>query len=176
MLLALFVVLAISAVACSRPPKDDPNSAFDGPPLTEPDAIRKFDFAGAESVAAAARFTNSTPDVAAIIFADVTGDGQEEAIVPFSTGGNQGYAMYQVYKINKTQPSLVLTRNADRKSASGIRMTVADGVLTETTGVFANEDPLCCPSQLKQTTFKWDGSKMDVASEKVIANPNAPKS
>lgn len=172
----ILLSLAVLMIACSRPEREKPDDPFDGPPLTEPDAIRQFEFATSSTVQAGGQLTNTTPDIAALIYADVTGDGQEEAIIPFSTGGSQGYVFYQVYRINRTGPELVLSRNADRNSVGGIRMTVPDGVLTETTGVFANEDPLCCPSQLKQTTFKWDGTRLAVATENVVANPNAPKS
>lgn len=176
LLSVLGLILTIAAVACSRPSRENAGVITPGPVLTAPDAIRQFDFASSDAIRAASQFTNSTPDFQATIYADVTGDGQEEAIIPFSSGGSQGYVLYHVYRINRSVPDLILTRNADRTNPNGIRMTVVNGVLTETSGVFANEDPLCCPSQLRQVTFKWDGTKLQIASENVVPNPNAAKS
>jgi hypothetical protein len=46
------------------------------------------------------------------------------------------------------------------------------GALREATGVYAAEDPLCCPSELRLTTFHWDGTTLQVAGERKVAQPN----
>ena len=32
-------------------------------------------------------------------------------------------------------------------------------------GVMGPSDPLCCPSELRTTTFRWDGNHLQVESE-----------
>jgi hypothetical protein len=49
------------------------------------------------------------------------------------------------------------------------------GALRESAGVYAAEDPLSCPSQLRMTTFRWDGSTLQVAGEHKVEQPDKAK-
>jgi hypothetical protein len=42
-------------------------------------------------------------------------------------------------------------------------------------GEFGPEDPLCCPSMLHETTFRWDGTAFAIAHEEHVTNPDAGK-
>jgi hypothetical protein len=114
-------------------------------------------------------------DEGATLYADLTGDRREEAIVPVSSQGTLGNIAYLVLRLDSGKPEVVLTRTVDRTSASGLQMSVEDGVLVETRGVYGPEDPFCCPSQLRQTTFHWDGSKLQVEAENVVKQPGRAK-
>jgi hypothetical protein len=46
-------------------------------------------------------------------------------------------------------------------------MAAEEGVLHESRGVYGAEDPLCCPSQLRETTFRWDGDALQVDEERL---------
>ena len=114
-------------------------------------------------------------DSGAIVYADLTGDLREEAIVPVTSQGTLGNIGYLVFTFESGQPEAVLTRTVDRTSASGLQMSVEEGVLLETRGVFGPDDPFCCPSQLRETTFRWDGSLLQVESEVVVQQDPGPK-
>ena len=110
-----------------------------------------------------------------VVYGDVTGDRREDALVPIASGGTLGNTAYLVFVPNAGNAGLVLTRTVDRSSAGGLKMTIEDGVLVETTAVYGNEDPLCCPSGLRRTTFRWDGSRLQVAREEQVKQTPGPK-
>jgi hypothetical protein len=111
----------------------------------------------------------------AILYADLTGDQREEAIVPVTSLGTLGNIGYLVFTLDDGKPVTILTRTIDRTAASGLQMSVDDGVLLETRGVFGPDDPFCCPSQLRETTFRWDGSLMQVKDEVLVQQDPGPK-
>lgn len=114
-------------------------------------------------------------DSPAVLYADLTGDLREEAVVPVSSQGTLGNIGYLVYTLADGDPEVILTRTVDRSSASGLQMAVEDGVLMETRGVYGPDDPFCCPSQLRQTTFQWDGSRLQVETEQLVQQDPGPK-
>jgi hypothetical protein len=105
-----------------------------------------------------------------IIFADLTGDGAEEAVVPISSGGTGGNVAYAVfgYRGGDLEEFLVV-----RPEAGRVMVSVEGGVLVETQPVYAPEDPLCCPSQLRHTYYRWDGSELVVDHEETETVPSA---
>jgi hypothetical protein len=105
----------------------------------------------------------------------VTGDLREDAIVPVTSQGTLGNIGYVVYTLEGGKPHVVLTRTVDRTSASGLQMSTEDGVLLETRGVYGPDDPFCCPSQLRETTFRWDGSQLQVDNEVLVQQDPGPK-
>jgi hypothetical protein len=110
-----------------------------------------------------------------VLYADLTGDRREEAIVPVTSQGTLGNIAYLVFRLDSGKPDVVLTRTVDKSSASGLQMTAEDGVLLETRGVYGPEDAFCCPSQLRETTFRWDGSQLQVLSEDLVQQPPRAK-
>jgi hypothetical protein len=114
-------------------------------------------------------------DKASTLYADLTGDRREEAIVPVTSEGTLGNIAYLVLKLDSGKPQVVLTRTMDSTSASGLQMSVNEGVLLETRGVYGPEDPFCCPSQLRETTFHWDGARLQVESEQLVQRPPGAK-
>lgn len=111
----------------------------------------------------------------AVLYADLTGDRREEAIVPVASQGTLGNVGYLVFTLEAGKPEVVLTRTVDRTSAGGLQMSVENGVLLETRGVFGPDDPFCCPSQLRETTFAWDGSQLQVDNEVLVQQDPGPK-
>jgi hypothetical protein len=105
-----------------------------------------------------------------IIFADLTGDGVDEAVVPISSGGTGGDVAYAVfgYRGGDLEKILVVKPEAGR-----VMVSVEDGVLVETQPVYAPEDPLCCPSQLRHTYYRWDGSELVVDHQETEKVPSA---
>jgi len=105
-----------------------------------------------------------------IIFADLTGDGVDEAVVPISSGGTGGDVAYAVfgYQGGELEKLLVVKPEAGR-----VTVSVEGGVLVETQPVYAPEDPLCCPSQLQHTYYRWDGSGLIVDHQETEKVPSA---
>ena len=110
-----------------------------------------------------------------IVYGDVTGDLREEALVPESSGGTLGNVAYLVFTASGSNASLVLTRTPDRGNAGGLKMTIEDGVLIESAAEFGPSDPLCCPSVTRRTSFRWDGSKLQVLREDRVQATPGPK-
>jgi hypothetical protein len=151
------------------------------PPMPiDPGAIRRVDFTNDSSVQTALRQLGSG-EVATreILFADLTGDGREEAVVPVTSDGTVGNIAYLVFTMKPDGTSLILTRRLERGSAGGLRMTLDTGsgraVLVETAAEYGAEDPFCCPTVLRRTTFRWDGSQLQVEREEKTQAPPGPK-
>jgi hypothetical protein len=179
-ILSLSLLIGFGALllvtACG--PADDKRSSSQEA-LSVPDdaaAVRGIDFRQVGAVQTMlAQLGSAGIERADIIFEDLTGDQREEAVVPVGSGGSLGNVAYLVFTMKSGSPSLILTRTGDRSTASGLRMTVDHGVLQETVGVYGNEDPLCCPSQLRTTTFRWDGNRLQVDREITEAQAAGPK-
>ena len=48
-------------------------------------------------------------------------------------------------------------------------------VLVETAAEYGDEDPFCCPTVLRRTTFRWDGSQLQVEREQKTQATPSPK-
>jgi len=105
-----------------------------------------------------------------IVFADLTGDGVEEAVVPISSGGTGGNVAYAVFGYQGGDLEELL---AVRPEAGRVTVSVEDGVLVDTQPVYAPEDPLCCPSQLRHRYYRWDGGELVVDYEITEKVPSA---
>ncbi len=139
-------------------------------------AIRAIDFEQVDVLQELlAQLGTGAIETAAILFADLTGDQREEAIVPVTSQGTLGNIGYVILRLESGAPEAILTRTVDRTAASGLQMSLEDGALLETRGVYGPEDPFCCPSQLRKTTFQWDGTLLQVKDEVLVQQEPGPK-
>ncbi|MGE0057280.1 MAG: hypothetical protein AB7P33_14460 [Dehalococcoidia bacterium] len=159
--------------ACGGSDDDvSPTTQPSGTPPADADAIRDVDMTQQKDVAAAiTRIGGGSVAKNEIVYADLTGDQREEAVVPITSGGTMGNLSYLIFTPSAGGATLLLTRNLDPSSPSGITMAVENGILVEYIGEYGPEDPMCCPSVLRRTTFKWDGSKLQVAGEERQQRP-----
>lgn len=171
----LFAILSIFAIACGN--GDDSGGASSQPkPPDDSQAIRGVDFEGLDVLHdMIAQLGSGAVESGAVVYTDLTGDQREEAIVPVTSQGTLGNIGYVVFTLQSGKPAVVLTRTVDRSAASGLQMSIEDGVLLETRGVFGPDDPFCCPSQLRETTFRWDGSQLQVQDEVLVQQDPGPK-
>ena len=109
------------------------------------------------------------------LYVDVTGDRREEAFIPISSGGTLGNLAYLGFTLKGDTPILILTRTLDRSNAGGLRLLLEDGRLVENSGEYGPQDPNCCPSVMRKTYFRWDGSRLQVEKEEKVANPAGQK-
>jgi len=100
-----------------------------------------------------------------IAYLDLTEDGEEEAVIPIGSGGESGDIAVFVYGYQDGQLAELL-----RVLPEGSTMSVetGEGALTIVQPVYAEGDPLCCPSQLRRTTYEWDGTVLAVASDETV--------
>jgi hypothetical protein len=168
--LLIVLILAVAfSIACGDGGAPDAEPA-EPPPPGDTDAIRGVDFQSVPEVQTLLRQLGSARvDADSIIYGDLTGDQREEAAVPIDSGGSLGNVAFLVFSHRAGVPAVILTRTLD--SSSGIVMRVEGGKLIETRGEFGPEDPFCCPSKLRQTSFRWDGTVLQVEREEMITNP-----
>lgn len=170
-------MLAGASLACG-----DGGASSSKPTPTPHDAaaIRRVDLTKEPAIETTLRQLGSGEvAVREVLYADLTGDGLEEAVVPITSGGTVGNIAYVVVTMPKTQPSVILTRRLERGSAGGLKMaldsTSGRPVLIETAAEYGDEDPFCCPSVLRRTSFRWDGSQLQVEREEKTPAPANPK-
>lgn len=96
-----------------------------------------------------------------ILYADVTGDRVDDAIVPVSSGGEGGNIALFVYGY---QPS-GLVELLRVQPEIRLQAVVDNGRLVVTEPVFAPGDPLGFPSQIKVTTYEWNGTALAVVDQ-----------
>lgn len=131
-------------------------------------SIRQVDFAAmpyAKQLVDAAGGGNVAPE--RTVFADITGDGSEDAIVIVESGGTAGDLGAGVYRLIGGVPKL------ERYIAAGGHIEVRLGaVVVAQTGIYQGGDPQCCPSKLREVSWGWDGQQLAIRSDQVIDNPN----
>ena len=137
--------------------------------------IRAVDLARTAPVQKLLDDSGGQVDQSRVIYADLTGDGVEEAVVPISSGGTLGDIAYVVLMNGASGLQEILTSGPSQPNEGGVAVSVADGKLVETRPVYAAEDPNCCPSMFRRTTFAWDGTKLAQQSSETVSNPEGFK-
>jgi hypothetical protein len=104
-----------------------------------------------------------------VIYADVTDDGVDDAIVPISSGGTLGNVAFVVLTPTDNGTEALL-RELPSESG-GLAINVVDGKIVVLQPVYGPDDPECCPSMLRQTTYAWNGAAIALEDVKTIENP-----
>ena len=95
--------------------------------------------------------------------AELTGDGLDEIMTFEDTGGSGACGIARVIS-----PAPGAVTEIFRRSACDTGYTLREGALEMREAVFEPDDPHCCPSAFRTTTFEWDGSELvetDVVEE-----------
>lgn len=136
----------------------------------EASAIREVDFSTVQDVRDFTTENGGEVDPAAILYADLTGDGAEEAIVPVSSGGTLGNLAVFVFSTDIYGAVALL--QVEPQGASGITADLQEGQLFTDEASYRANDPECCPSQITRRYYRWDGSALVVDhEEQIIAEP-----
>jgi hypothetical protein len=106
-----------------------------------------------------------------VIYADLTGDGIDDAVVPISSGGTLGDVAFLVLAPAGAGTKTLL-KVAPKDGAGGLAVAVVDRRLVMTRPIYGPQDPNCCPSSLSKTTYAWDGAAFAVQSVTTEANPS----
>ncbi len=129
-----------------------------------PDAIRDVPLESSEPVVALIEETGGAFAQTNVLYADVTGDGVEEAVVPLASSGTLGYVAFAVLSPDgKGGASALLT--AKPEEAGGFNVAVDGGQIIVVEAVRRPDDPECCPGQLRTTTYAWDGTRLAIESQ-----------
>lgn len=127
-------------------------------------------------------------------FFDVTGDGQDEAVVilKVETGGGAIPQIAYVFTWKDGAPSLLWPfRTGDRadgglkdvRSESGLLVVELFGQdrfllgQTETGKITGDEEQLCCPLYFTRTSYKWNGKNFLMQGKRLtysLSDPSAP--
>jgi hypothetical protein len=107
-------------------------------------------------------------DPRSILFADISGDGQEEAVIWLSSGGTAGNLGLLVYTVANHAPIL-----AD--SLAGYKIGgVADGNrLKVIEPIYQGWEPNCCPSGFFETGYRLQANKLAQVSRDEKPSPEA---
>jgi hypothetical protein len=103
-----------------------------------------------------------------VIYADVTNDGHDDAIVPISVDGTLGNIGFFLVSLRGEEP-LVLLKVFPSESA-GMNVSVEGDKIVQIQPAPGPDDPECCPSQIRRTIYAWNGNA--VAVESVTTEPN----
>lgn len=178
---ALIAALALVACRSSSSGKATPTPAASPSAVataatpvasTTPTAeIRAVDIAALPAVKQVLTDTGGQFDQASVIYADLTGAGQEDAVVPISSGGTLGDIAFLVVAPASGGRATTLLKVVP-SDARGLAVDVVDGKLVMTEPVPGPNDPECCPSQLRETAYAWNGTAFTVESVVTVTNPN----
>ncbi len=172
----LLAPVAILMAACGgggsgkATPGASPTTTAEAPTLTPPSSetatpssgIRQLDPTREPGLRDFLAGSGGQVEPSRITYADLTDDGNEEAVVPVSSGGEGGDKALFVFGQEGAELRELLRVVAD----SSLTAQVTNGRLAVTEPVFAPGDAMCCPSQLRKTTYRWDGSQLVVADQK----------
>jgi hypothetical protein len=132
--------------------------------------IRQQDFAQIPAVSDFIATAGGEVDSGAVIYADVTEDTADDAVVPISSGGEGGYIAIFVFGYGPNGLSELLRVTP----STAVNASVTEGILTVDEAQYGPGDPLCCPSQLLRTTYGWDGAQLVGDTQETVPSENKP--
>jgi hypothetical protein len=181
LLAAIAVALSLAAFAACNgdggedngqtPAATTPGSTTPAMP-TPSGEIRERDLENSPSVQALLSDTGGEYLQEDVIYDDVTADGVDDAIVPVSSGGTLGNVAFVVLTPVEGGVHELLRETPQR--SGGIALEVVDGSLIMIEPVYGPDDPECCPSLLKRTTYAWNGSALLPDGVETVENPDGP--
>ncbi len=182
-----FIVLAVPALAACRStstvsdtPTPGHNSApsapitsspTPGPTPTPSQAIRMLDLKNAPPVQKVIAESGGQFVPSEVVYADLTGDGQEDAVVPISSGGTLGDIAFVVLGATGGNTRTLVSEYP--RDGRGLHVVVFGDKLVVTEAVPGPDDPECCPSQLRKTIYGWNGVTLAIESVSTEPNPGA---
>lgn len=91
------------------------------------------------------------------MFADLTGEGKDDAVVTVDSGGASGVVAVYVFSAGSGRNLRIVYRNQRLYRASA---RVNPGpALVYVTPRWRSGDELCCPSEYRETELKWSAAK-----------------
>ena len=92
-----------------------------------------------------------------VMFADLTGEGKDDAVVTVDSGGAAGVIAVYVFSAGTGKDLKVVYRN--QRLYRGAARINPGPALVYVLPVFKDGDELCCPSEYRETELKWSAAK-----------------
>jgi hypothetical protein len=109
-----------------------------------------------------------------VSYADVIGDGKEDAIVTVAgiTGANRFLGAVFVYTIEKDEPRLLWQHETGDRADGGLRrISVENGMLTLEEYTRSERDGgLCCPKKFIRSSYRWNGEDFEKSKAETLPN------
>ncbi len=159
-----------ATVPATAPATMPPLATTPAPAGTVSSQIRSLDLKQTAPVQQLLKATGGQFVAAQVIYADLTGEGIEDAVVPIASGGTLGDIAYVVLAPTPNGVK-ALPMQKGVTSSGGIAVNVVAGKLIDTRPEYGPNDPNCCPSMLRETTYAWNGKELAVVSTVTVPNP-----
>ncbi len=108
------------------------------------------------------------PNLDKIAYADMDGDGVEEAAIDLLSGGTAGSLAFIVFRQAKPRPQLVTYEEGYK-----LWLETVNGKLNVNQPIYAGWEPNCCPNGLRTTTYVLQGNKLASIAERKEGYPEA---
>lgn len=92
-----------------------------------------------------------------IEFADLTGEGKDDAVVTVDSGGAAGVVALYVFSAGRGSDLKIVYRN--QRLYRGSAQVNPGPALVYSLPQYTASDELCCPSAYRETTLKWSATK-----------------
>lgn len=114
------------------------------------------------------RFGGGEVPVERIEYVDFTGDGVDEAFVVVESGGTMGdFGAVVVQNVGGAPAVLGVIEGARVETRFP---DIGGGVVVSLDGIWEAGDPQCCPSNLRERVYQWDGRAFMVVIDQVVPN------
>jgi hypothetical protein len=106
-----------------------------------------------------------------VLFADLTGDTKEDAVVLVDSGGSAGVIAMYVFSAGTGKDLQIVYRN--QRLYRGQARVDPGPVAVYSMPQYQPGDELCCPSEYRETTLKWSAKRgrFGVGSRRTITAP-----
>lgn len=107
-----------------------------------------------------------------VAYADLTGDGVEEALVVVESGGTAGDLGAAVYRAAAGRVSVLAW--IDRAGHIALRLPNVgpnSAFIAVGQGIYAPGDANCCPSRIREIALRWDGAGFVTMSDQTLPAP-----
>jgi hypothetical protein len=103
-----------------------------------------------------------------VLFADLTGDGKDDAVVTVDSGGAAGIVALYVFSAGTGKDLKVVYRN-QRLYRAAARINPGPA-LVYSLPQYKDGDELCCPSSYRETELKWSAKskRFGVAQRRTV--------
>jgi hypothetical protein len=117
-----------------------------------------------------------------INYGDVTGDGEEEAMVvlPLETRGSAIVYYVYIFTLEQGSPKLLWDFETGDRADGGLRQLSAENgqLVIELYGkdrviggeLYKGDEGLCCPSSFTRALYKWTGNDFQLAGKESLPN------
>lgn len=110
------------------------------------------------------------------VFADLTGDGKSDAVVPVITGGAAGAIAVYVFSTDGAADGKLRAVYRNQELYRAAVAVNADHTLTLKLPQYAPGDALCCAARVVQRTYAWvaKAQTLRATGSRTVAGPTAP--